>query len=65
MNHLRMSFDSVMIIDYAKSCVAPSYKCFQDKFEGDLKAIVQVFKYASFFFLIPAGLENRNLLPLI
>ena len=50
------SIQQQQLLDYAKSCVAPSYKYFQDKFEGDLKAIVQVFKYA--FFFNPAGLEN-------
>ena len=43
------SIQQQQLLDYAKSCVAPSYKYFQDKFEGDLKAIVQVFKYARFF----------------
>ena len=43
------SIQQQQLLDYAKSCVAPSYKYFQDKFEGDLKAIVQVFKYACFF----------------
>ena len=40
------SIQQQLLLNYAKSCVAPSYKYFQDKFEGDLKAIVQVFKYA-------------------
>ena len=44
------SIQQQQLLDYAKSCVAPSYKYFQDKFEGDLKAIVQVFKYARFFY---------------
>ena len=58
------SIQQQQLLDHAKSCVAPSYKYFQDKFEGDLKAIVQVFKYARLFF-IPAGLESRKLLPVI
>ena len=34
------------LLDHAKSCVAPSYKYFQDKFEGDLKAIgLQICSY--------------------
>ena len=42
------SIQQLQLLDNAKSCVASSYKYFQDKFEGDLKAIVQVFKYARF-----------------
>ena len=34
------SIQQQQLLDSAKSCVAPSYKYFQDKFEGDLKAIV-------------------------
>ena len=37
------------LLDYAESCVEPAYKYFEDKFEGALKPIVQVFKYARFF----------------
>ena len=37
------------LLDYAESCVEPAYKYFEDKIEGDLKPIVQVFKYARFF----------------
>ena len=43
------SIQQQQLLDYAKSCVAPSYKYFQDTFKGDLKAIVQVFKYVRFF----------------
>ena len=43
------SIQQQQLLDYAKSCVAPSYKYSQDKFEGDLRAIVQVFKYVRFF----------------
>ena len=52
------SIQQQQLFDNAKSCVAPSYKYFQDKFEGDLKAIVQVFKNARF--LVPADWRTKT-----
>ena len=37
------------LLDYAKSCVAPAYHYFKDKFDNDLKLAVSAFKAACYF----------------
>ena len=38
-----------MLLNYAENCVKPAYNYFKQKFEVELKPIVEIFKYARFF----------------
>ena len=46
------------LIAYAKNCAAPAYDYFREKFDNDLKPIVQAFKTARYF--VPSKIHELN-----